>query len=89
LERLRDDLLVNPDRYEKLLRLKVNRDAPVLGDKLNMKIKKHEEYDYWFRVLNEGVLPADTLPYYKQLVAYRDFVDQVETRAIDTLRLTV
>ena len=54
-----------------------------------MKSKKFEEYDYWFRTLNEGVLPHDTLPYYKQLVAYKDFVDSIESKAFNTLKVTV
>lgn len=54
-----------------------------------MKSKKYEEYDYWFRTLNEGVLPHDTLPYYKQLVAYKDFVDSIESKAFNTLKVTV
>ena len=62
---------------------------PAYGDKLNMRLKKREEYDYWFRIMNEGVLPTDSLPYYKQLVAYREFAETVEARAVDTLKLTV
>jgi hypothetical protein len=54
-----------------------------------MKSKKYDEYDYWFRTLNEGVLPHDTLPYYKQLVAYKDFVDSIESKAFNTLKMTV
>ena len=54
-----------------------------------MKSKKYDEYDYWFRTLNEGVLPHDTLPYYKQLVAYKDFVDSIESKAFNTLKVTV
>lgn len=41
-------------------------------------------------MLNEGHLPAqDSLPYYRQLVAYKDFMSEVETRAFNTLKLTV
>ena len=54
-----------------------------------MKSKKYDEYDYWFRTLNEGVLPHDSLPYYKQLVAYKDFVDSIESKAFNTLKVTV
>lgn len=89
LERLRSDILANPEKYEKALKHGLTRHVPKLGDKMNMKLKKKEEYDYWFRVLNEGLLPQDSLPYYKQLIAYQDFVNQVEQRAFDTLKLTV
>jgi hypothetical protein len=39
--------------------------------------------------LNEGTLPSDSLPYYKQLVAYRDFAAGIEEKAIHTLKMTV
>lgn len=40
-------------------------------------------------MLNEGALPHDSLPYYKQLVAYKDFVESIEAKAFNTLKLTV
>jgi hypothetical protein len=40
-------------------------------------------------VLNGGILPSDSLPYYKQLVAYKDFIEQIESKALDTLKMTV
>lgn len=73
LTKLRADILSNPEKYEFALKWKIKEER--LGDKHTMKKKKHEEYDYWFRILNGGVLPGDSLPYYKHLVAYKDFVD--------------
>lgn len=40
-------------------------------------------------MLSEGHLPQDSLPYYKQLVAYRDFAEGIEQKAINTLKMTV
>jgi hypothetical protein len=40
-------------------------------------------------VLNGGILPSDSLPYYKQLVAYKDFIEQIESKALETLKMTV
>jgi len=88
LERIRSDILENPAKYEAALRAK-KPENPQYGYKPLTKIKKHDEYDYWFRVLNGGILPADSLPYYKQLVSYKDFVEQIESRALNTLKLTV
>jgi hypothetical protein len=88
LEKLRDDILANPLKYELALRSNDNGQKS-FGNKLQMKSKKYDEYDYWFRTLNEGVLPHDTLPYYKQLVAYKDFVDSIESKAFNTLKMTV
>ncbi len=89
LEKLRADILADPRKYELALRAKKEKPVYGKGNNLAAKLKKHEEYDYWYRVINEGILPEDSLPYYKQLVAYRDFVKQVESRAFETLRLTV
>jgi hypothetical protein len=88
LERLRSDILENPTKYEASLRAS-KPEKPQHGYKLVQKLKKHDEYDYWFRVLNGGILPTDSLPYYKQLVAYKDWVEQIESKALDTLKLTV
>jgi hypothetical protein len=88
LEKLRDDLLANPEKYEQSLRSRPQAKQP-LGNKRLIQAKKHEEYDYWFRVLNEGHLPYDSLPYYKQLVAYRDFAEGIEQKALNTLKMTV
>ena len=88
LERLRADILENPAKYEAALRFK-RPEKPHYGYKPIQKLKKKEEYDYWFRVLNGGILPSDSLPYYKQLVAYKDFIEQIESKALDTLKLTV
>jgi hypothetical protein len=94
LLRLRADILAQPEKYERMLTLqdlRKTRQAATPNDKPNViRRKKHDEYDYWYRVLNEGRLPTiDALPYYRQLVAYHDFVEQVETRAFNTLKLTV
>ena len=64
LERLRADILENPAKYEAALRFK-KAEKPQYGYKPAQKLKKKDEYDYWFRVLNGGILPSDTLPYYK------------------------
>ena len=52
LEKLRADLLANPEKYEAALLFRQKKDK--IGDTLAMKAKKREEYDYWFRVLNGG-----------------------------------
>jgi hypothetical protein len=91
LEKLRDDILANPLKYELALRSssKAQDDESEYGYKPATKAKKLEEHDYWFRTLNEGALPHDSLPYYKQLVAYKDFVDSIESKAFNTLKVTV
>lgn len=33
-----------------------------------------DEYEYWYRVINDGRAPIDSLPYYRHLLAYKQFV---------------
>ena len=57
--------------------------------KLRQKLNKKQEYDYWFRIMNDGVLPEDSLPYARELEAYKEFADIVQSRALGTLKTTV
>ena len=58
LESLRADILANPYKYELAMRAHHKQQRSQWGsNKLAMKRKKHEEYDYWYSVLNEGILP--------------------------------
>ena len=90
LERLRTDVLAHPEKYELALRAHQKQGkAQFNSNKLAISEKKREEYNYWYSVMNEGYLPEHSLPYYKQFVAYKDFVASLEARAFDTFRVTV
>jgi hypothetical protein len=70
LEKLRNDVLTNPEKYEEILtakdQLQYNDD-----DRFNNRISRRKEYEYWFEVINDGRIPYDSLPYYKEMVAYK------------------
>ena len=87
LEKLRRDLLADPHKYEKLF----TREQPTFEqpERFDIRKKKIEEYKYWFRIMNEGRVPHESLPYYKQLEAYKDFVEHIEEKAYSTLKMTV
>lgn len=63
---MRDDVLANPEKYEKLL---TNLDYTTdVYDPVKIKEKmKEEEYDYWYRIINDGRLPKDNIRDYQQL----------------------
>lgn len=91
LLKLQQDVLANPEKYEKILTQKTTTFQQ--HDRYNRKWSdvevKREEYEYWYRVWNQGRMPTDALPYYQELLQYKDFVDNVEERALGTLRWTI
>jgi hypothetical protein len=48
-----------------------------------------EEYEYWYRVINDGRAPVDSLPYYRTYLSYKQFVDTIEEKALNTLKQTI
>jgi hypothetical protein len=51
--------------------------------------EREDEYHYWFRLLNNGKSPLDNQPLYKEYMAYKQHVADIEKSAFDTLKLTV
>lgn len=48
-----------------------------------------EEYNYWYRILNEGYNPWDNVKDYQTMLAYQEFVGNIERKALDTLKFCV
>lgn len=48
-----------------------------------------EEYFYWYQVLNDGLNPYDNLPYFREYAGYKDWADEVEDKALDSLKFAV
>jgi len=40
-------------------------------------------------VYNDGHNPYTSLPYYREYYGYKDWVDQIEERAVDSLKFAV
>ena len=93
LIKLRRDILENPEKYERLL-VKGGIEKGGSGvynvetRQVEMELRR-EEYEYWYRALNDGVCPNDSLPGYRNYLHYKEFVRTVENKMVDTLKFTV
>lgn len=88
LLRIRRDILSNPEKYEKILTEHDNGTFKT-GDRFDNKAKKDEEYNYWYRVLNDGRNPWDNVKDYQTYFVYKEFVEGIEKKALGTLRMVV
>lgn len=87
LKALRKDILSNPEKYEQLL--KQDNGTFYNKDRFTPKEIKTEEWNYWYRVLNDGHTPWDNVYQYQNLLAYKEFVEGVEKNALNTLKVVV
>lgn len=39
----------------------------MVNDRFTNKLKEKEEYEYWYRIINDGRCPLDSIKYYKEL----------------------
>lgn len=87
LKALRRDVLLNPEKYAQIL----EQPAGHLGfkDRFQIHETKDQEWEYWYRVLNDGKAPVDGQKHYQTLLAYKEFVEGVEKKAVGTLKLIV
>jgi hypothetical protein len=85
-------VISNPEKYEQML---TNYTKPIADSKLSTKmdrglsLAKQEEQEYWFRVMNDGMCPLDSFPYAREFSAYKEWADQIESKAVDTLRTCI
>lgn len=87
LIKLRRDILANPEKYEAILLS--GRDKNEVFDHFSFAKEKDAEYEYWYRVLNQGRCPVDNIKHFHELKVFKDFVANVEKKALGTLKLTV
>ena len=89
LQKLRTDILQNPDKYQEILSHETGHFG-YKDERVDKPARKLEEYEYWYRVMNRGECPYfDTLPNYKFYQAYKEYVENVELKSVETLRLVV
>lgn len=92
LIKLRRDILEDPNKYEKILvRGGINGGSGIYdsNDRFMRDEIKMEQYEYWYRAINDGRTPFDSIPYYKHLLYYKQFVEDVEKNMVETLKSTV
>ena len=94
LLRLQDDVFNDPLKYKKMFE-SVSMEEELRPEHLRSNydpIRKRawlENYDYWYRVLNDGYTKLDTIPYVNRLNAYKDWMTGIEEKAVDTLKLAI
>jgi len=78
----------NTEKYENLFKTMADFHN-VRNELLESTTKKEEEYEYWFRVLNEGYSPLDNIKYKHELEIYKEFAKSVEKNTVNTLKWTI
>ena len=48
-----------------------------------------EAYDHWYRAINDGWSKLDTIPYVNRMNAYKEWMEEIEDRALDTLKQAI
>ncbi len=52
-------------------------------------MNKLDEYEYWYRVLNNGYCPIDNWTYSAEFRCYKEWAELIETKAMNTLRTAI
>lgn len=92
LEKLNEDVLSNPEKYEMIFR---GHDIPeidsfrIAKSQRDLLLNKMDEYEYWYRVLNDGFCPIDTWTYNSEFRSYKEWAELIETKAMNTLRTAI
>ena len=94
LENLRRDLLENPEKYEELLLKEVEEDPGLPttdpGRLWESRDARASTREYWHRVVNDGrAKQLDNWPMRVEYHAYKAWADQIQGKALDTLKYTV
>ena len=87
LIKLRRDILENTEKYEKML----TKDTGFyeVPDRHVPRRIKDEAWLYWYRVINDGKTPYDNVYQYKTYLAYKEFVEGIEKKALGTLQFVI
>lgn len=97
LDRINTDLLQNPEKYEMIFTMQDYAPGTFEDRDVRSMVKrqraldqaKMDEHEYWFRLLNEGRCPIDTLPYAQEFNAYRGWADLIQYNATNQLRTVI
>lgn len=94
IEKLRRDIFDNPDKYEEMLRKEEKYEfedvrLPYWERLRNIRFRNVDDTMYWYGLYNEGKNPFENLPYYRDYIGYKDWADNIEERALDSLKFAV
>jgi len=82
LEKLNADILSNPEKYEMILSgntVEETDNITVYKRQRDLEDAKIDELEYWYRMLNDGRCPIDSLPYAQDFRAYKEWADLIES----------
>ena len=54
-----------------------------------MSSTRYEKYDYWYRMYNDGYSEFDSLFYRDNWLSYKAWMEELEDKAMDTLRMAI
>jgi hypothetical protein len=94
LEKLRRDLLENPEKYEAMLQREREPDNwqadPDPGRFWDGRRARAQTREYWHRLVNDGRCEQlDNWPMRVEYHAYKKWADGIQEKALDTLKFTV
>jgi len=94
LEKLQNDLMKNPEKYQEMLRKDIIQDPWLKGRDFGrffeMKEKKAEKQEYWYRIMNDGRLNSEeNWPMRVEYFKYKQWMDDIKNKSLDTLKYTV
>ena len=93
LEKLQTDVYQNPEKYEMIF---VGNIVPEIDNHFmkkherDLQYAKFEERTYWYKLLNNQYCPTEnTLPFFNEFTAYKDWAETVEYNALNTLKFAI
>lgn len=89
LEKLRRDILENPKKYEMMLTQDASSTYSEFPNRWKPQEIKDAAWIYWYQILNDGKTPFDNVHLYKTYEVYKEFVSNIEKKALSTLELVV
>ena len=95
LLKLQDDVYQHPQKYDTMLTEYEAHDYGQVRHYWNrdrnptIESGRLQDYQYWHSMLNDGTESIENWPYYREYMAYKHWFDQVEDKALDTLKLAI
>ena len=94
LLKIQDDIYQNPQKYEAIFTKQEPIDwgqdrhmwTPMRKD---MPFQRLTEYQYWHSMINDGTDTVQNWPFYKEYMGYKEWFDQIEDKAVHTLKVAV
>ena len=92
LLKIQDDVYANPQKYESMF----TAVEPYDWGQMHLWAAGRQErdhrladYQFWHSMINDGTNSVENWPYYREYLNYKEWFDQVEDRALDTLKFAI